>query len=324
MGDIFARPYRQDDREDLKSLFEEYPYNDLRRYRIITREKQIAYLLHLFEKSVREGKAWVAGEGAKITAVSAVRPLPWDSSIFGIQMGQISFFVHRGRSSPAKVNLRLIETMMEACRKEGFRHLNIRLDADDIALVHLLEGNAFYLVDSIVTYIFIPARQELGHFKPLFTTRPYRPEDHEEVLRVALESYRNFFGRYHADPHLPNEKCDYLYQQWAEKLLTGGIADGIMLAERRGKIVGFLGYKTNKDILESTGVNVVGGGLGGCTSEGLGAYPTILETAMREQLPLHDMMDLETQLNNVNIIRIYQKLNCEYARAKYTYHAWLS
>ena len=33
--------------------------------------------------------------------------------------------------------------------------------------------------------------------------------------------------------------------------------------------------------------------------------------------------DFETQINNVNIVRIYQKLNFEYARAKYTFHAWL-
>ena len=26
---------------------------------------------------------------------------------------------------------------------------------------------------------------------------------------------------------------------------------------------------------------------------------------------------------NVNIVRIYQKLNFEYARAKHTFHAWL-
>jgi hypothetical protein len=35
------------------------------------------------------------------------------------------------------------------------------------------------------------------------------------------------------------------------------------------------------------------------------------------------MQDFETQLNNVNIVRVYQKLNFEYARAKHTFHAWL-
>lgn len=321
---MFARRYRDDDKGAVKELFANYPYNDLRRYRLINREGQAAYLHHLYKKCARTGTAWVAGEGNSIAAASALRPLDFDSSIFGITMGQIPLFVHPGRDSSEAVNRALLDAMLAACRAEGYRHLNIRVDTDDTALVHLLEERGFYLADTIVTYIFIPSRAELGHFKHIFSTRPYAPGDHDEVLRVALESYKNFFGRYHADPHLPNEKCDLLYRHWAEKLLTGGIADGITLAERKGAIVGFLGYRTNKDILDSTGVNVVGGGLGGCTAEGLGAYAPILEDAMRGQIPLHDMMDLETQINNVNIIRIYQKLNCEYARSKYTFHTWLS
>jgi hypothetical protein len=75
--------------------------------------------------------------------------------------------------------------------------------------------------------------------------------------------------------------------------------------------------------MESTGIKVVGGGLGGCLPEGFGAYAAILEEAMREGMHRYDMQDFETQVNNVNVVRIYQKLNFEYARAKYTFHAWL-
>ncbi|MCX6356362.1 MAG: hypothetical protein NT045_00520 [Candidatus Aureabacteria bacterium] len=324
MAGLFARPYAAGDRERVTSLFNAYPYNDLRRYRIINRDKQVAYLCHLLDRSLGDGEAWVAGEGDEIAAVTAVRPLPWDSSIFGIRMGQIPFFAHRSPAGSHEINRRLVEAVLDACRQNGYSHLNIRVDTDDLALVHVLEAKGFYLVDTIVTYIHLPARGELGHFKPIFTTRLYRPEDRDTVLEVAREAYRGYFGRYHADPHLPKEKCDYLYQQWTEKLLVGASDLYVMLAERKGKIVGFLGYKTNRDILESTGVRAFGGGLGGCTSEGLGAYLTLLETSIRYQIPRHDMADMETQLNNVNIVRIYQKLNCEYARARYTFHAWLS
>jgi hypothetical protein len=318
------REYRPGDEGAVRELFASYPYGDLRRYRIVNREKQTAYLLHKLAACARDGRIWVAEGGGKIGALAAVRPLPWDSSIFGITMGQIPLFVHPGGGSAARPDLlALLDRILDACRADGTVHLNVKADADDFALMQCLEGKGFYLTDTIVAYIFIPRRQDLGHGKYLFKTRVYTPADHDAVLAVAAEAYRDFIGRYHADPHLPRELCDRLYQLWARQLLDGGLAETIIVAERKGRVVGFLGYRMKKDILESTGVKCVGGGLGGCAPEGFGAYTAILEEAMREGMHRYDMQDFETQLNNVNIVRIYQKLNFEYARAKHTFHAWL-
>jgi hypothetical protein len=319
-----VKPYREGDGEGLKSLLAAYAYGDLRRYRLINREKQIAHLERRIAACAREGGVWVSERDGGIDALAAVRPLPWDSSIFNIKMAQIPLLLHRGGSDASRAEvLALIDALIEHCRGAGIVHLNVKADADDFTLMQCLEGKGFYLVDTIVTYIFIPRRQELGHGKYLFKTRVYRPEDHDAVLHVASEAYKGFIGRYHADPHLPRELCDRLYQMWARQLLDGGIAERIIVAERKGKVVGFLGYRLKRDILESTGVKCVGGGLGGCLPEGLGAYTAILEEAMREGMHRYDMQDFETQLNNVNIVRVYQKLNFEYARAKHTFHAWL-
>ena len=318
------REYSPADEGAVMELFAAYPYGDLRRYRLVNREKQAAYLLHKLPGCARDGRVLVAEEGGRIRAIAALRPLPWDSGIFGIAMGHIPLFVHPGAGRGDRSSIgALIEAILAACRADGIVHLNVRADADDLALVHCLEGAGFYLVDTIVTYIFIPRRQELGHGKYLFKTRLYAPEDHDAVLAVADEAYKGFIGRYHADPRLPREAADRLYRAWAERLLDGGVAETIIVAERKGKVVGFLGYRLKQDLLEATGVRCVGGGLGGCTQEGFGAYAAIIEEAMREGMHRYDMQDFETQINNVNIVRIYQKLNFEYARAKYTFHAWL-
>ena len=318
------RDYRAGDEGAVAALFAAYPYNDLRRYRLVNREKQAAYLRHKLAFCAKDGRVWVAEDGGKVRALAAFRPLPWDSAIFGIRMGHLPLFVHPGPGQAARADIAgLADAVLAACRADGVVHLNVRADADDFTLMQCLEKKGFYLADTIVTYIFIPRRQELGHGKYLFTTRLYEPADHDAVLAVAAEAYRNFFGRYHADPHLPRELCDRLYQAWARQLLDGGLAETIIVAERKGKVVGFLGYRLKRDILEATGVKCVGGGLGGCTPEGFGAYTAILEEAMREGMHRYDMQDFETQLNNVNIVRIYQKLNFEYARAKHTVHAWL-
>jgi hypothetical protein len=324
VASISVGRYSPGDEKKIEPLLNAYPYNDLRRYRIISKEKQVAYLSYRIDTCLEGGGVWLAEKGGMVKAIGAVRPLPWDSSIFGIRMGQIPVFLHEGRTEDSRQAIEtLLDALLDSCRAQGFKHLNIRADADDFALMQVLEAKGFYLADTIVTYIFIPKRQKLAHFKYLFKTRVYTEEDHDAVMNVARVAYRGFVGRYHADPHLPDETCDRLYELWAKQLLEGGIAETIIVAERKGKVIGFLGYRMKRDILEATGVKVVGGGLGGCLPEGVGAYAAILEEAMREGMHRYDMQDFETQLNNINIVRIYQKLNFEYARAKYTFHAWL-
>ena len=321
---VNTRPYEPGDRDAITALVASYPFNDLRRYRLFNKARQQAYLHYRVDACVQDGSVWVAESAGRILAVAALRPLPWDSSVFGVAMAQIPVFVHHagGADSRGAVGA-LSDRLIGECRATGLRHLNIRIDADDLVLIQELEARGFYLVDTVVTYTFIPRRQELGHVKHLFATRTYRPDDRDQIIEVAGVAYQNYMGRYHADRHLPRQLSDELYANWAQQLVDGGLAEQIIVAERKGRIVGFVGYRMKKDILAATGLKVVGGGLGGTTSEGLGAYSALLEEAMREGMHRYDMQDFETQINNVNIVRIYQKLNFEYARAKYTLHGWL-
>ncbi len=318
-----TRPYEPGDRSAVAGMAAAYPFNDLRRYRLFNRARQQAYLQHRIDGCVQDGSVWVAEAGGRIVAVAAVRPLPWDSSVFGVPMAQVPVFVHGGGPDARDTVAALADRLVAECRSSGLRHLNVRVDADDLVLLQELEARGFYLVDTVVTYTFIPKRQELPHVKHLFATRTYRPEDRDQIVEVAGIAYQGYIGRYHADRHLPRHLSDRLYALWAEQLVDGGLAEQIIVAERKGRIVGFVGYRMKKDILAATGLKVVGGGLGGCRPEGVGAYSALLEEAMREGMHRYDMQDFETQINNVNVIRIYQKLNFEYARAKYTLHAWL-
>jgi hypothetical protein len=320
---VKTRPYESGDGGAIAELAAAYPFNDLRRYRLFNRARQLAYLQHRIDACVQDGSVWVAEAEGRIVAVAAVRPLPWDSSVFTVPMAQIPVFVHDAGAGSREVVAALSELLIAECRASGLRHLNVRIDADDLVLLQELEARRFYLVDTVVTYTFVPRRQELGHVKHLFTTRTYRPEDRGQIIEVAKIAYQNYIGRYHADRHLPRDLSDRLYALWAEQLVDGGLAEQIIVAERKGRIVGFVGYRMKKDILAATGLKVVGGGLGGCKPEGVGAYSALLEEAMREGMHRYDMQDFETQINNVNVVRIYQKLNFEYARAKYTLHAWL-
>ncbi len=323
VGMVQTRPYAPGDREAIAELAAGYPFNDLRRYRLFNKARQQAYLQYRIDACVQDGSVWVAEEGGRIVAATAVRPLPWDSSVFSVPMAQVPVFLHDGGGSAREAVAALSDALITQCRADNLRHLNIRIDADDLVLIQALETRGFYLVDTVVTYTFIPKRQELAHVKHLFATRTYRPEDRDQIIEVARIAYQSYIGRYHADRHLPRDLSDKLYALWAEQLVDGGLAEQIIVAERKGRIVGFVGYRMKKDILAATGLKVVGGGLGGCTPEGVGAYSALLEEAMREGMHRYDMQDFETQINNVNVVRIYQKLNFEYARAKYTLHGWL-
>ena len=116
------RDYRPGDEGAVRDLFASYPYGDLRRYRIVNREKQTAYLLHKLASCAKDGRVWVAEDGGRVRALAALRPLPWDSLIFNIRMGHIPLFVHPGASPGARADIAaLLDALLAACRRDGIR-----------------------------------------------------------------------------------------------------------------------------------------------------------------------------------------------------------
>src|SRR5690606_14177110 len=103
--------------------------------------------------------------------------------------------------------------------------------------------------------------------------RDLRPEDGPELVQIAAAAYKGFRGRFHFDPHLPDERCDALYVEWARQCVTGTMADTVLVSEGTdGRLLGFLAFRERQPVSRVGGVPVFGGGLGACRADAPGAY----------------------------------------------------
>jgi GNAT superfamily N-acetyltransferase len=156
----------------------------------------------------------VAGD----TGLALYRPLPWDSSHFGMPCADLCRLYLAADTPSAEAGALLAPLLAEA-RRRGIRFLSARLLTTQTgALAWLLEASAgFRLVDTSV---------ELGAILPLpassasagVVVRDARGED----LPRLTDAVRGFVAnRFHRDQRIPRERATAVYLSWVEAALRG-------------------------------------------------------------------------------------------------------
>lgn len=312
----------------LDSIIKVYRYNDYRRYRSVSGKAGAKYLRGLtMEMLARDGaEGWFAYRGDVPVGFAAVSPLDWDSDYFGLRMARLSVIITAEQSAQvfSVADKLLITALGAACRK-GVQHLSIRVDVEDIGLVHALEEHGFRMMDILVAYAFHKGKNHLPEIRPKYDLRLYRPDDYDAVLDIASTCFKGYPNRFNVDPHIPRERAQAFYREWAKNCCQGAIADEVLVAERKGRVIGFLAYRCNQALERYTGVRIIGGdGLGGCYPFRFNAYLDLLREATRRSLTIADAIEVETQSFNVATVNYYQKLNFSYVRARHSFHLRLS
>jgi hypothetical protein len=254
-------------------------------------------------------------------AAAAGRALAWDSEFFGVPMGRIEYIF----GSDAALLPHILDVTIEALHQRGVRHISARADVADIGLVALLESVGFRLMDALVTYTTRPRKEPPNPVREVGTIRDFVDRDAEELLQIATAAYAGFRGRFHLDPHLPQERCDAFYVEWARQCLNRTMADTILVSEgAEGQLLGFLAYRRREPVSSVGGVPVFGGGLGACRTDTPGAYAGLIRAGTLLAHSHEGVAECQTQNYNFPTIRIYEAVGAHYVRAEYTLHRWLS
>ncbi len=179
-------------------------------------------------------------------------------------------------------------------------------------------------MDSLVTYTTRPVKEPPNAVREVGTIRDFKPADAPALLEIASEAYRGFRGRFHLDPHLPDDRCDAFYVEWARQCLAGTMAETILVSEGAdGRLLGFLAFKRREPVSSIGGIPVFGGGLGACRADTPGAYAGLIRAGT---VWAHDRLgvaECQTQNYNFPTIRIYEAVGAHYVRGEYTLHCWL-
>jgi GNAT superfamily N-acetyltransferase len=206
------------------------------------------------------------------------------------------------------------------CRENGVQMLVARCAAEDLRAAQAMEEAGGRLMDTLVYYVRGLDRPVPEDRPPLTLVRVLLPEDVAAVRRVAAESFRGYFGHYHADPRLDRAKCDETYTSWAERsCVDRTVASKVLVAEHEGRVSGFLTLLERGPEEQEIILNGVDPAL-----QRHGIYRALVLAAVQEaRSEGARRLLVSTQLINLGVQKTWTRVGFELARSYYTFHLWL-
>lgn len=102
----------------------------------------------------------------------------------------------------------------------------------EIALTSHLTDHGFRVIDTALTFEGLPN----GAKSPM--VRHAKPSDRDVVSSIAGSAFR--FSRFHLDPRIQEKDANKIKFAWASNFFDGLRGNDMVVAEREGKVVGFL------------------------------------------------------------------------------------
>ena len=253
--------------------------------------------------------AWVLMRANRASGFVSLSMLPWDSEQLGVQAARIDYLVADGSYGEQQLaKKRLLEKVVAEARQRGVRHLSVRIDASDLASIHVLEVNGFITVDGILTF----AMGLVGHRHTKrdydFTTRLGTGEDAEQAGELARTAY--LYDRFHSDPFISGERADQLHATWLRNACAGKMGDAVVVAEDHNGLLGFVTCALQSDTASTlgsmVGTIVLVASAKRARARGVG-FATTMAALNWFQEQGCEMVEVGTQLRNIPASRLYQR-----------------
>jgi len=310
--------------EKIKPLISNYRYNEYRNYKIFNKDLREQILFNQIAEVVinKRGRCVVACAKDEILGLITLIHLPWDTKHFGFRMAKIGHLICDGNLADS-VSHALIRSTLELCRKERVRHLSFRVDTQDFAAIHALQKSGFYVVETLLTYIFTQTNKIL-QLKDIYKVRAFREKDLPHLVDIAQKSFTQ--NRFHIDPYVPKNRADSLYCEWIRNACVDKDTAFTFVAEKKNIPVGFFTCELNQGLLKWTKIKVLGRGLAAVLPEAKGAYISFIKAALHRGMKILkvDIGEFDTQIYNYSVIKAYQRFGMIPAKARYTFHKWIN
>jgi GNAT superfamily N-acetyltransferase len=256
---------------------------------------------------------------------------PWETDLFGKKAAAIHTFVVDA-SEPDKLQIAqsLLDHAIQDAASRGTQFLLGKTYTDDLTCIHALESRGFQLMDTVVDFIYDFRRTPLASIQtPALpegvTMRPAVPADREELSAVAGASFREHFGRYHADERLGRDLATRAYQQWMRSSLDG-YADWIHLALVAGRIIGFSIWKRPSQAESQLKVRVGHYSIAGIHPDfhSKGLFTALTYAGMHSLEGIADVIEGPTHINNYGVQFGYAKMGWRVlSDARHSFHKWI-
>ena len=308
----------------INSLLLDYKFNNYRNYRIFNNEQRLKSLFGEISDSLKEDAYIVVARNKdEIIGLISLTKLFWDTAHFGLKMAKIGYLIAKGSYYDSiTTKNELLSFILRLCKKEEIKHLSCKADTSDYSTAHCLEEKGFKLMDTTVTYIYTQ-KHSIPDLKNLYHIRKFKKNDLSSLIIIAKENF--WINRFYIDPHIPKNRTAQLYIEWVKNCCKGELADEVLIAEKKGKVVGFFTYKLDERLKRFMGVKCAGRGIAAVSPEAKGAYVSLLKAAIErgELITKLDLGEFETQVWNYPVIKIFQRFGMNYVNSKHAFHKWI-
>lgn len=262
---------------------------------------------------------WAGFDNNKLCSFSALLPDAWHSQIYGGNFGKIAPFLTHGIGHAARLDL--LDAVLAAARREGIRHLSVRVDGSEYDALHALVARGFRLVDCSVKMAGwlrnLPALAPVADSG--LVLRRYQTADLPVLQAIAARAHP--YNHYYNDPLLPRRDTVRLFEAWVAKC-CGGLASDVFVLEADGEPRGFVLYLNPAGFNREMGTRIAildfvcldtpvrGGGMG---------RRMIAET-LRILGERFDMVELRTSQNNYPAQACYADLGMRTVSTDFALH----
>ena len=127
--------FRKEDLVGIRSLVDNYEFNDYRNYRILRKEVRNRYFFKQIKDMIlkNEGATIViAKEEGKVVGLVSLLNLGWDSRILGFKMARIGHLITGGcYKNSLDIKRNLASFILGVCKRKKIAHLSCRVDRSE-------------------------------------------------------------------------------------------------------------------------------------------------------------------------------------------------
>lgn len=298
-----------------------YFINEKVRRHFITKEKLDDVLTALIrhDKAYKDMFILLQGKGA--VGIAQLAHLEFDSKIFRKKMGRLSIHLADEADFSIDDGRQAVRALIAQAAKEGFEHISSKLNISQQKIMPSLERESFYFVGGLITFVYVKGKTRISKWKSLYRVRPARAADKAILMKIAHGSFTK--SRFYNDPSMDHKRCNSFYKNWVNNCFEARWARKVIIAEdSKKKVAGFITYKGDADIKKNLHIIKGGNGLSACVPTAKGAYLSLLSSTIENDAAREkpDFVEYETQLDNVDVIRIWQRFGLEFGRVEMVFH----
>jgi len=255
---------------------------------------------------------------------------PWDSEIAGRRMGTVEHIaVAVGDDSGTETLRQLLDELTRSLADRGTQCVVCKVHSNELPTIHALEQRGFLLMDTLLDFVFdfsrVPtADTNLPGRDRRLKIRQAEPADMPALMAINERAFAGYFGRYHADPQIPQGTAIRIYTEWVRSAFAGW-SDWTLLAEFDNKIAG---HSVWRKTLERQDAN--SRGVAYCDLlvvdpefQGRRLGTALMFDGMRIARDFARYLVGPVHVCNYSVQRTLQNLGWRIAGARHSFHKWL-